>query len=103
MAALEFKDISFEEKNNKIRIIFLGIFYTDIAKKELEKIGIFNIKKNSITFPTISQTKANNKFNFLLLNAFKTLKNKLTNQQAIYIHKNSEIPLIGNNAFVILT
>ena len=99
MADLKFEDISFEDKGNKIGIHFLRIFYAEIPKKELQNIGKFTIGKNSIAFPEITHNKAYKKFNFLLQKAFRNLKNTITNQKTIYIHQNSEIPLIGHNAF----
>ena len=97
MAKLEFEDISFEDKKDKIVVNFLRIFYTEIKKTELEKIGKFNIKNKEIEFPDISQAKAAKKFNFLLSNAFQNLTNKITKKPTVYIHQNSGIPLIGNS------
>lgn len=99
MATLTFKNLSFEEKDNKIRINFLRLFYFDSEKDDLEKISRFKINNNSITFFDISEQKANRKFNFLLEKGFQDLKNKLTGKKTAYIHQNSGIPLIGNNAF----
>lgn len=99
MATLTFKDLSFQEKKDKIRITFLKLFYFDLDKKEIEKISTIKISKNSITFKEISTQKANRKFNFLLFKGFKQLKNKLTNKPTIYVHQLSGIPLIGNIAF----
>ena len=98
MAKLEFNDISFEDIGSKIKINFLRIFYTEIDKKELEKIGKFSVKENVIEFDA-SEAKANKKFNFLLATAFKNLKSKITGKNTIYVHQNSGIPLIGNQAF----
>ncbi|MBR9691388.1 radical SAM protein [Candidatus Woesearchaeota archaeon] len=98
MATLTFNDISFEDKEISIQINFLRIFSAEIQKKELEAIGKFSITKNSITFDA-AEAKAGKKFNFLLAEAFKNLKNKITRQKTIYIHQNSGIPLIGHNAF----
>ena len=99
MAILEFKDISFEEEKNSIKINFLRSFYSKIEKKELEKIGKFKLSKNSIEFPDIQESKAGKKFNFLLSESFNNLKSKITGKKTIYIHQNSGIPLIGHNAF----
>ena len=99
MAKLEFKDLSFEEKKDKIIVNFLRIFYTELSKKELEVIGKIKLTKNAIEFQGIPDIKAARKFNLLLGKAFQNLKNKVTNKKAIYIHKNSGIPLIGNISF----
>ena len=99
MAELVFKDLSFEEKNNKIRINFLKIFYFYLDKSKLKKIGKFKIKKNKIEFIGVGESKAQRKFNMLLSKGFQELKNKLNNKKTIYIHKNSGIPLIGTTYF----
>lgn len=99
MAELAFQDLSFEEKGDKIKFSFLRIFYFYIPKDELYNIGDFIVGKNSITFKGIEQKKAERKFYTLLEKGFKELKNSLNNKPAIYIHKNSGIPLIGNVAF----
>ncbi len=99
MAELTFKDLSFEEKGSRVRVIFLKIFYFDIGKSILEKIGNFKISQNKIEFKDITDKKAQRKFSMLLLKGFTKLKNRLNNKPAIYVHKNSGIPLIGTNYF----
>jgi len=80
MARLEFEDMNFEDNGDKIKINFLRIFSAEIDKKELEKIGKFSINKNAIEFDA-TDAKASKKFNFLLAEAFKNLKNKITNKK----------------------
>jgi len=102
MPTLKFKDLTFQEKEEKIQITFLRLFYFDILKEDLEKIAKFMINKNKITFKNIQEQKAKNKFNILLDKGFKSLKNKLTKKQTIYIHQFSGIPLMGHVAFGIV-
>lgn len=102
MAKLQFKSLNFEEKGSKIKVNFMKLFYFDIDKSSLLKIGKFKVKNNTIEFPALSEKKAQNKFNFLLSENIKNLKNKITNNPAVYIHKNSGIPLIGNICFGII-
>jgi uncharacterized Fe-S cluster-containing radical SAM superfamily enzyme len=99
MAEVRFDNLSFEEKDSKIKVNFLKIFYCYIDKSELEKIGNFKISKNKIIFPDINENRAERKFNILLSKGFIQLKNSLNNKPAIYIHKNSGIQLIGTNYF----
>ena len=99
MAELVFKDISFEDKNEKVRINFLKLFYFDIEKSILDKIGKFKINKNKIEFQNIGDNKAQRRFNLILSKDFEELRNKLNNKKTIYIHKNSGIPLIGSTYF----
>jgi len=101
-AELKFEDISFEEKEDKIIVNFLKIFQTEIEKSKLEKIGKFKIEDNKIIFSNTSKETAERKFNQMLSQAFEQLKNKLNEKKAIYIHKNSGIPLIGNLEFGIV-
>src|SRR3989338_3737061 len=99
MAELTFKDLSFEEKGEKVRINFLKIFYFEIDKSLLESLGHFKAAGNKIEFSGISDAKAQRKFNMLLSQGFIQLRNRLNNKPTIYIHKNSGISLIGTNYF----
>ncbi|MEK6948851.1 MAG: radical SAM protein [Nanoarchaeota archaeon] len=99
MAELTFKDLSFEEKEEKVRINFLKIFYLEIDKSLLESLGHFKAAGNKIEFSGISDAKAQRKFNMLLSQGFIQLRNRLNNKPTIYIHKNSGIPLMGTNYF----
>ncbi len=99
MAELTFKDLSFEEKEDKIKVNFLKIFYFQIDKAMLKSLGNFKISNNKIEFPQISDKRAQRKFNMLLSSGFLHLRNRLNRKKTIYIHKNSGIPLIGTNYF----
>ncbi|MBW2983746.1 radical SAM protein [Candidatus Woesearchaeota archaeon] len=99
MALLQFKDLSFKGAGNKIEVTLLKNFYFFIEKNELSKIADYKINKNSVEFKNISEKKASKKFNFLLFNNIKSLKNRINSRKSIYIHQNSGIPLIGTNYF----
>jgi len=99
MAELVFKDLSFEKAENKVKVNFLRMFYFYLEENNLEKIAPFEISKNSIKFENITENNARRKFDFLLLSAFKNLKNKINNKTTFYIHQSSGIPLIGTNYF----
>ena len=99
MAELAFNDLSFEKDKDKVRVNFLRLFYSYIDENSLRKIAPFEISKNSIKFENVSENIARRKFDLLLLNTFKNLKNKLNNKTTIYIHQSSGIPLIGANYF----
>lgn len=99
MARLTFEDLRFSEEKDFVKVTFLNIFYFNLAKKDLLKISDFEISGDSIDFKDISEKKSENKFYNLLSDGFKGLKNTITGQETVYIHKNSGIPLIGNNAF----
>ena len=99
MAELTFRDLSFEKENDKVRVNFLRLFYCYLKEDSLRKIGQFDINKSSIVFKNVNENSARKKFDFLLYNSFKSLKNKLNNKTTIYIHQSSGIPLIGTNYF----
>lgn len=102
MAELSFKTISFKQDGNKTRVNFLKIFYFYLDNKLLAKIGDFKLKDDSIIFEKIPEKRAERKFNSLLAEGFKELKNTISGKKTIYIHKNSGIPLIGSNSFGIV-
>ena len=102
MAKLEFEDLTFEDCKSKVKVNFLRIFYFYLDRIALEKISKLKINKNKITFDNVSEQKAQRKFNFLLEQGFRNLKNKITGRKATYIHKNSNIPLIGSIYFGII-
>ena len=99
MARLEFSDLSFSETGENIKVNFLKLYYFEIPKKDLGKIGDFHIEKNAITFKNISEKKAQNKFSMVLTAGFSNLKFIISGNKAVYIHQNSGIPLIGSNSF----
>jgi uncharacterized Fe-S cluster-containing radical SAM superfamily enzyme len=99
MAELVFNDLSFEKEKDRVKINFLRLFYTYLEENNLRKIAPFEISRNSIKFNGISEHSARKKFEFLLYNSFKELKNRLNNKKTIYIHQSSGIPLIGTNYF----
>lgn len=99
MALLEFNDLSLKEKGNQVEVTLLKNFYFNIDKNELSKISEFKVQGNSIELKGVPEKRAAKKFNFLLSNNIKNLKNRLSNKKSIYIHQNSGIPLIGTNYF----
>ncbi len=101
MSKLKFKDLNFIDEG-KIRVDFLKYFYFYLDKNKLKKIDDFTVGMNYINFKNINEKSARNKFNLLLEKGFKDLRSKLTGKKTIYIHENSGIPLIGNNAFGII-
>src|SRR3989344_3358744 len=102
MAELTFKDLSFERAEDKIKVNFLKIFYFYLEDDQLKSIGPYEITKNSVSFKGMSEHNAQNRFNYLLFNGFKNLKNRLNNKITVYIHQSSGIPLIGTNYFGII-
>ena len=103
MPTLTFETITFRPQGSVLNVDLLRAFTTSIPNEEVEEIAPFEIvNSHSIEFTGINQEKAERKFSYLLNKHFDNLKTKLTGNKAIYIHKNSGIPLIGNVAFGIV-
>ncbi len=103
MPTLTFETIAFRPGGNVLNIDLLRAFTTSIPIKEVEDLASFKvIDSHTIEFQGISQEKAELKFSYLLNKHFDNLKTKLTGNKAIYIHRNSGIPLIGNVAMGIV-
>ena len=102
MALLEFHDFRFNERDEDIEVTFLNIFSFNIRKPDMQKIGNFTIDDNKITFPKVKQDKTERAFGRILNKEFPRLTSKLTNNPALYIHRNSGIPLMGNLSFGIV-
>jgi uncharacterized protein len=93
---LSFEQLKFYEKEDIVEVRFLNIFYFNIEKKALLKIGKYNVNENSITFDNPNPEK---KFNMLIDNGLNNLTNKISGNKAVYIHSFSGIPIIGANSF----
>ena len=93
---LEFNNLG----NGKIRAILLKFFYFDFEVKELGSFD-FCIENGAIS-ADINQSKLENKFAKVLTKGISNLTSSLSGKPAIYLHKNSGIPLIGHNAFGII-
>ena len=96
---LAYEQLEFSEEKSSIKVIFLKHYFFLIPKEELKKIADFKIAQNSITFETESKQSCERKFNFLVEKYFSELTNVLTKKHAVYIHRNSGIPLMGNTSF----
>ncbi len=102
MAKISFETLSFEEKEGKVKVTFLKLFYFELPKAQMESIAEFKIEKNTIEFKGISKADAESRLNLLLAKGFSNLKNKINGKQAVYIHQLSGIPLVGSIAFGIV-
>ena len=102
MPKLEFRDLLFEDMDRHVKVNFLRLFYFYLDKDDLKKIADFKVLKKAIDFTGISEQSAGRKFNKLLLKGFNDLKSRLTQKQAIYVHRNSGMPLIGSIDFGII-
>jgi len=98
-----FKTIAFELKGDYLEITLLNIFKSKIPLNELEEIGKFKLKdSHTIEFLQTHDKKTELCFLGLLSKAMDNLTNSINGNPAVYIHRNSEIPLIGNVSFGIV-
>jgi uncharacterized Fe-S cluster-containing radical SAM superfamily enzyme len=98
MAVLSFNDLEFIDENNKVKVVFLRLYYFYLSKDDLKRIGSFKLAAHSIEFGC-SEKKAANKFHQLLEHRFAGLKCSLNRLKTVYVHRNSGIPLIGTGVF----
>jgi uncharacterized protein len=99
MATVSFEDIKFEDGGEEIIVRLFKIFSAKIGRAELERIGSFKVQNGSLIFENVSERSALNKIMLLLPASFMNLKNDATGHSAVYIHRNSGIPLLGASSF----
>ncbi|MFH2020054.1 MAG: radical SAM protein [archaeon] len=103
MTTLKYKNLTFSEKDGKLRVTFLGIYYFYMSRNDLHALGSYAVAKDAISFK--SNKKEGNlkqKFEYMLAKGFEKLICSLNNKPALYIHQNSGIPLIGSGEFGII-
>ncbi len=94
-----YETLKFEDNKDSIRVLLLRYFYFEFPRDELD----FEITvKDGILYSDVPQAKLENKFNQILTKGLSALKNSLTGKSAVYLHRNSGMPLIGHNAFGIV-
>ncbi|MBN2458672.1 radical SAM protein [Candidatus Woesearchaeota archaeon] len=98
MALLKFNDLRFIDEKDRVKVVFLRIYGFHLSRQELESIGAFKVHEDAIEFDCPDK-KASNKFSLLLAKGFEGLVCSLNNLKAVYIHRNSGIPLIGEGVF----
>ncbi len=103
MAELKFSTLAFEVKKEELVVKLLNLFTTKIPLSELEEIGRFNLKDaHTLEFNEKNQKRAELKFSSLLAKYMDHLKNSINGNRAVYIHQNSDIPLLGSVEFGIV-
>ncbi|MBN2454833.1 radical SAM protein [Candidatus Woesearchaeota archaeon] len=98
MSEVSFEDMKFD--GNIVKL--LRNFSLELPDGELKKIGEYETKKGSIFFDGVSEKKARNKLLQLIEREIHNLRNDITGHSAVYVHRNSGIPLIGSAAFGIV-
>ncbi|HIH11391.1 TPA: radical SAM protein [Candidatus Woesearchaeota archaeon] len=103
MAIIRYTTLSFQEIQDHLLVTLLNLFSTRIPLAELHAIAPCHlVDAHTLRFDTLSQEKAETKFSYLLAKYLDHLKTTLTGNKATYIHRHSDIPLIGNVAFGIV-
>jgi len=103
MTSVTFETLTFRTDEQFVHVDLLRSYTTKIPVEELSAIAPFKItSSHEITFENIPIKRAETKFFSVLSKAFEHLKTKLTGNPVTYIHRNSDIPLIGNVAFGIV-
>ena len=97
-STLSYEGMTFQEREEYIRVFFQRYFYFDIPRKDLDVLKLRSVERDALAFG-IPEKKAHNKVQLLLEQGFQRLKNNLTDRHATYIHHGLGIPLMGNNAF----
>ncbi|NQU98687.1 radical SAM protein [Candidatus Woesearchaeota archaeon] len=100
MVKLELEDFEFREEDDKVKFVFMRYYHFLVDKSDLEKIGKFKVHKNFIDFDASEKTLTN-KINRILKIGMDELTSIL-GKRAIYIHRDSGIPLLGTNEFGIV-
>ena len=95
MIKTNIKEYSFQEINNKIRVIFKQNNYFEIDKDftDIE----YEIKDNQLCFNTENEKKIKKIMHKIL--SYAEYKNIFTNKKIYYINEQSQIPLIGSIAY----
>ncbi len=94
MARLEFQNLIFDERDDKIGVSLLLSFYFEIPRKELDKIGLKKVEPHVLEFDGDGT-----KFGFILSKYMPQLINKINQRPTTYVHQNSGIPLMGSLYF----
>ena len=99
MTRLEFETVKFSENEEKIIVTLYNLFEFEISKEEFKTEVI--TKKDTLILD-MDESEAKNLFNRLFNLHLPELKNKINKNPAIFIYRNSGIPLIGNLSFGIV-
>jgi hypothetical protein len=96
---IEFQDLKFRVKEDKIFGDFLSNYYFEIDISDLKEIAEFKIESDGSIVFDCAEKRARQKLDSLIDKGLKNLYNKVRNKKTIYIYQDSGIPLIGANDF----
>ncbi|MCM2326171.1 MAG: radical SAM protein [Candidatus Woesearchaeota archaeon] len=100
---LKYENLMFSEAEDKVRVLFLKIYYFYMDRKELEKLGLLEVQRDTLVFKdSKKEQNLKQKFEFMLSNGFCNLISTINGKPTFYVHRNSGIPLIGTNEFGVI-
>ncbi len=99
MTTLTYETLKFRQTEHGVEVTLLNLAKTVIPTEDMERMGLVKVDRNSLEF---NNNKVDLRFAQLLEKYFGSLTNILTGNKVTYIHRNSEIPLLGNVAFGIV-
>ncbi|MBU0757177.1 MAG: radical SAM protein [Nanoarchaeota archaeon] len=101
MAELKFQNLLFTAEGKDVYARFMDYFYFIFKDNELLKISDYKVENKKLIFKSSKKT-VESKFFLLLDRKFRELKTIGSEKPCMYIHMNSQIPLIGSNEFGIV-
>lgn len=106
MVNISFEDLKFRDDSSvpddKIRVDFMTTYYFFVDEEKISGIADYELQSDGSIDFDCSEKKAMNKLNRLISHGFQDLKHRNRHKEALYVHRNSGIPLIGTNEFGIV-
>ncbi|MFH1054363.1 MAG: radical SAM protein [Candidatus Woesearchaeota archaeon] len=95
---LNFNDLEFSDKEDKIRVTIYRMFYKEFLKKDLiESIGDFKVKASRIIFGKKDNEMNEKKLMQFIRKFKKDLTYSLNGNRSIYVDEDLGMPMIGLN------
>jgi uncharacterized Fe-S cluster-containing radical SAM superfamily enzyme len=97
MVAIQYAQLTFSEREGKVRCTLFNRYYFDIALEEFSRVGKVIVHHDSLEFPEASEKKVINKVLPLLEEGLTFhLTHQLYQKAAFYIREELDIPLVGS-------
>lgn len=101
MSKLTFQTLTFKIEKGDLKeyliVHLLKIFSTKIPLEEVKQIASVKlVNEHTLDFPQLDLEKAEKRFSFLLAKYLPHLVNEINHNKAVYLHRQSGIPLLGH-------
>ena len=104
MVELTFQNFSFHLDGEDVITTYADRYFFTTSLTEYTDVDEqVTFDNKTITFPNISEKKAENKLNRIIDKGLHNLTHKINKKKVIYIDEATEIPLIGSPDFAALT